>query len=115
MIDYHKELVSALKSVLPVHYEMTLTKGTATPCITYTEINNYVERNGDTLVYGRVTFQVKVWANNMSDIQKYSLQIDDVLRPLGFTRTNSNELCDFNSTMIQKVMTFHGLYIEQFN
>lgn len=115
MIDYHKELVSALKSVLPTHYEMTLKRGTATPCISYMETNDYVDSNGDTLGYGRVTFQVKVWANNISDIQKYALQIDDVLRPLGFTRINSNELYDINSTMIQKVMTFEALYLEQFN
>lgn len=115
MIDYHKELVSALKSVLPTHYEMTLTKGTATPCISYMLTNDYVDSKGDTLGYSRIQYQVKVWGNNIADLQKYALQIDDVLRPLGFTRTNSNELYDINSTIIQKVMTFEALYLEQFN
>ena len=115
MIDYHKNLVAALNKILPTHYEMILHSGLATPCISYMEINNYVDSNGDTLGYGRVTFQVKVWANNISDIQKYAIKVDDVLRPLGFKRISSGELYDQNSTMIQKIMTFEALYLEQFN
>lgn len=33
MINYHSQLVAALKTVLPTHYELTLTSGTETPCI----------------------------------------------------------------------------------
>ena len=34
MIDYHSNLVSALKTIgIPVHYEMTLHSGLATPCV----------------------------------------------------------------------------------
>ena len=47
MIDYHKELVSALNNVLPTHYELALTKDTTIPCISYQERNNYVDVNGD--------------------------------------------------------------------
>ena len=43
MIDYHNSLVSALKTVLPAHYEMTLTSKTETPCISYMETNNYMD------------------------------------------------------------------------
>ena len=49
MINYHKELVSALNTVLPTHYEMTLHSGLETPCISYMELNNYVVDNGDTM------------------------------------------------------------------
>ena len=42
MIDYHGDLVTALKTILPTYYEMTLHSGLATPCISYMEINNYV-------------------------------------------------------------------------
>lgn len=114
MIDYHKELVSALNSVLPTHYEMALTAGTETPCISYQERNNYVSSSGDTLGYSRIIYTVKVWANDITDIQKYSLMIDDVLRPLGFKRTSANELYDINSTMIQKVLTFEALALETY-
>ena len=35
MINYHRELVKALNTILPTHYEMTLTSKTKTPCISY--------------------------------------------------------------------------------
>lgn len=56
MIDFNKELVSALNTVLPTHYEMALTSKTNTPCISYMEINNYSFASGDTLGYSRITY-----------------------------------------------------------
>ena len=114
MIDYHKELVSALNTVLPAHYEMTLTSDTKTPCISYMEVNNYVVANGDTLGYSGISYQVKVWGKELADLQKYAKQIDDVLRPIGFTRTSTNELSDNKSGMIQKIMSYEGMALETF-
>ena len=116
MIDYNKELVSALKTVLPTHYEMALTSKTATPCISYMETNNYAttDPTGATLGYSRITYQVKVWANTIAAIQKHSLEVDEVLRPLGFKRISSGELYDNNSSMIQKIMTYECLALEEF-
>lgn len=114
MIDYHSNLVNALNTVLPTHFEMVLHSGLTTPCISYMEINNYVDTNGDTLGYSRVSYQVKVWGNQIADLQKYSLQIDEVLRPLGWKRTASTELYDPNSTMIQKILTYEALGLENF-
>ena len=114
MIDYHKNLVNALKSILPTHYEMTLTSGIKTPCISYMETNNYVSNSGDTLGYSRITYQIKVWGNNIADLQKYALLIDSVLRPIGFKRIAAGELYDNNSTMIQKILTYEALAIEEY-
>ena len=115
MIDYHKNLISALQTIgIDVHYEMSLHSGLATPCISYMEVNNYVDRNGDTLGYSRLTFQIKVWANNIATIQEYALKVDQVLRPLGFTRISSGELYDNNSSMIQKIMTYEALASENY-
>ena len=114
MIDYHSNLVTALDTILPTHYEMALTSKTATPCISYMETNNYVERNGGTLGYSRITYQIKVWGNDIATLQKYALQIDSVLRPLGWKRISSGELYDNESTMIQKIMTFEALASETF-
>lgn len=114
MIDYHSNLVSALNTILPTHYEMTLHSGLATPCISYMEINNYVDSSGDTLGYSRITYQVKVWGNNIAELQKYALQIDTVLRPLGWKRISSGELYDNNSTMIQKILTYEALASENY-
>lgn len=114
MVNYHTELVSALNTILPTHYEMALTANTKTPCISYMEINNYTSSNGDTLGYSYITYQVKIWANDIATIQRYALEIDKVLRPLGFKRISSGELYDNQSTMIQKIMTYEGLALEDY-
>ena len=114
MINYHTKLVSALNTILPTYYEMTLHRGLKTPCISYMETNNYVDANGDTLGYSRIQYQVKVWSNDIADLQKYSLAIDNALRPLGWKRTASIELYDNNSTMTQKVLTYECLALEAF-
>lgn len=114
MIDYHASLVSALEKILPTHYEMTLHSGLATPCISYMETNNYVSNDGNTLGYSRITYQVKVWGNEIAELQKYALEIDKALRPLGFKRVSSGELYDYQSTMIQKIMTYEALALEQY-
>ena len=114
MIDYNKELVSALKTVLPTHHELALTSQNTVPCISYQERNNYVSVNGDTRGYSIISFTVKVWANKIADIMKYAVEVDDVLRPLGFKRISTNELYDHNSTMIQKIMTYECLALEEY-
>lgn len=114
MIDYHSNLVDALKTILPTHYEMTLTSKTATPCISYMEMNNYADASGDTLGYSRITYQVKVWGNDIALLQKYALQIDSTLRPLGWKRISSGELHDRASTMIQKILTYEALASENY-
>ena len=114
MIDYHVELVNALKTILPTHYEMKLTSATATPCISYMEINNYEDSRGDTLGYSRINYQIKVWANDIAILQRYALEIDLVLRPLGWRRISSGELYDSQSTMIQKVLTYEALAYEKY-
>ena len=115
MIDYHKNLKSALQTIgIGVHYEMTLTNKTETPCISYMEINNYVAEYGSNLSYSRITYQIKVWSNDIAEIQEYALRIDEVLRPLGFKRISSGELYDNQSTMIQKILTYEALASETY-
>lgn len=114
MVDYHSLLVAALKKVLPTHYELNLTRGTKTPCISYQEANNYDDATGDTVGYSRISYTVKVWGNDIAEIQRYVSKIDIVLRPLGFKRTASGELGDRNSTMIQKILTYEALAFENY-
>ena len=114
MIDYHANLVSALNAVLPTYYEMALTSNASVPCISYMETNNYVSNSGSTLGYSVITYQVKVWANDIGTIQRYAQEIDKALRPLGFKRTASGELYDNESSMIQKIMTYEGLALETY-
>lgn len=114
MIDFHKDLVATLSTILPTHYELNLTSNTATPCISYQERNNYTTNSGDNVAYSRISYTVKVWGNDIGELQHYAMRIDEALRVLGFTRTSSGELHDINSTMIQKILTFEALAIENY-
>lgn len=114
MINYHAELVSVLQTILPTHYEMTLTSKTTTPCISFMEKNNYVSDSGDTLGYSRIQYQVKVWGNEMMKLCEYAEEIDRKLRTLGFKRVSSGELYDNNSTMKQKILTYEALAYENY-
>jgi hypothetical protein len=114
MINYDIELVSKLKTVLPTYYELVLTNKTKTPCISYQEANNYSTDSGDTLGYSRITYTVKVWDTDIEALKNYSRQIDDVLRPIGFKRIASGELFDYNSSMIQKILTYEALALEEY-
>jgi hypothetical protein len=116
MIDFHSNVVSALNTILPTHYEMALYSGLEVPCISYMETNNYAASNtiGATIGYSHITYQVKVWANNIADLQKYALEVDKALRPLGFKRIASGELYDNNSTLMQKILTYEALALENY-
>ena len=114
MINYHDELVSALEKVLPTHYELALTKDTQVPCISYQERNNYVEVNGDTLGYSHISYTIKVWGRfyDMDAMQQAVLNIDAVLRPLGFKRISANEL--YQEPILQKILVYECLALEHF-
>lgn len=115
MIDFDKELVLALKQVLPVHYELVLTSGMKTPCISYQEINNYDDATGTTFGYSKVSYRIKVWGDDLEVLKQKAREIDAVLRPLGFKRTSGGgELYDKNSTMIQKIMNYEALASENY-
>ena len=114
MIDWHKHIVTALSDILPTYYELTLTGDIKAPCISYTEANNYDEATGDTLGYSAVSYQVKVWATDMATIQVNALLVDAALRPLGFKRTSAAEFHDRISGMIQKIMIYEALGLENY-
>ena len=116
MIDYHSNLVSALQTIgIDVHYEMVLHSGLTTPCISYMELNNSMAETGDTLGYSNIQYQISIWSNDIADLQKYAVQVDAVLRPLGWRRISSGEMYDNNSTMCRKLLIFEALALEQFN
>ena len=114
MIDYHKEIVATLQNILPTHYEMQLTSGTSLPCISYMELSNVDNSTGDTIGYSTLSFQVKVWAHSLQDLQNYSKQIDSAMRGLGFARVGSAELFNNQTTIMQKVLTYDALAVENY-
>ena len=114
MVDYDMQLVSTLQTILPTHYELVLTSNTKTPCISYQETNNYSVENGNTIGYSRITYTVKVWDTDIEALKSYAKQIDDALRPIGFKRVATGELFDYNSAMIQKILTYEALALEEY-
>lgn len=114
MINYHTDLIAALNTILPTHYELVLHSGLATPCISYMELSNVDDTTGDTVGYSRLQYQVKVWGHNIEELQRYALEIDKKLRPIGFTRVGATELYDYNSTLMQKVLTYEALALENY-
>ena len=115
MNNYHLTVITALKTVgLPVHYEMFLHSGLETPCISYLEISNIDELNGNTHGYSRIAYQVKLWGNDIEIIQNYIKPLDNAMRSLGFKRISCQELYDTNSAMMQKVMTYEVIAYEEY-
>jgi hypothetical protein len=78
------------------------------------ELTNVDTDTGDTVGYSRITYQIKVWGNDIAVLQNYAIEIDKALRPLGFKRIGSGELYDNNSTMKQKILTYEGLAREEY-
>lgn len=115
MINFDKELVSALNKILPTHYELALTNKKTIPCISYQERDNADAETGDTIGYSRISYTIKVWGNEIKQIKQYAKQIDSILRPLGFKRISSGELFDNQSTMIQQIMTYEARGFEEYN
>lgn len=114
MINYDTNLVAALSNILPTYHEFQLTRGIATPCISYQEDDNYDKETGDTIGYSGIRYLVKVWGNDIAALKSYVLQIDKTLRPLGFKRVSTGELYDRNSTMIQKILTYEANALENY-
>lgn len=113
MINYHSKLVEALQTILPTYYEMTLHSGLETPCISYMERDNSAQETGDTIGYSRISYTIKVWGNDIGQLQQYAQQIDTTLRAIGFKRISSNEMYDNQSTMIQKILGYEALAKEE--
>lgn len=114
MVDFIPVVVNTLKTILPTYHELTLTSGIRTPCISYSQRNDYAVATGDTLGYSRLQFQIKVWSDKVSELMTYSLQIDEKMRLLGFNRISAGELWDRNSAMKQKILVYEALANEQF-
>lgn len=95
MIDYKPELVEHLSSLgLPVYYELFVDSSTATPCITYMEMNNTGYRGYEVVGrrYSYINFRIKLWGDDLSVLSPYRTSLDELMFSLGFTRTNYNEL-----------------------
>ena len=95
MIDYAPTLVEKLETILPTYTDAP-NQSVATPCITWFLYNDTQQETGDTLYYSYITYCVKVWGTEISDVVSYSAGVDEMMRNSGFTRTSSNIAHDSN-------------------
>jgi hypothetical protein len=92
MYNYNKELVKELDTILPTYYELFVDSSTQTPCITYLELNNIADLEGETLRYSNIAYRVKVWGTADDDLYPYTSLLDNKMFELGFKRRAYNEL-----------------------
>lgn len=113
MLSGKKEIVEELNKILPTYYELICDSNTKLPCFTYIEFENEQDKTGDTLGYSIIGYTIKLWADKVSDVDNYAIQLDKAMRKLGYRRRSSNELTVDNQ--IEKIMTYEALALEKFD
>ena len=114
MIDCKPQVYKRLCEIgLPCYYEVFLTKDTELPCISYYEMDNISDKEGDTLGYSSVRISTKVWGKDIKTISKYCGLIDEAMRELGFKRVTSNEV--WLDGIGQKQLVFQATGFENFD
>lgn len=107
MISFSKELFVELNRVLPTHYELFTDKEVKLPCLTYKTHDNSDAQVGDTIEYANIAYMVKVWSDRVADLDNYSLEVHEVMKALGFKRTNTNEI--FANGVGQRIMIYEAI------
>lgn len=111
MIDYTPTLVEELSQILPTHYELFVDSSTTTPCITYMKVGDTAQEEGDNVRYSALAYQIKIWADDYSDISSYSLLLDAKMKTLGFRRAQYNEL--WYNNHCSAIFRYEGLNREE--
>lgn len=110
MFRYKTELVNALDTVLPTYDELFLDSNTKTPCITYLELSNVADQEGDTLRYSTLAYRITVWGNPEDELEVYDEQLDNIMFALGFKRRAYNEIN--GNTVIRHIFTYQAQALE---
>lgn len=91
MIDYRKDLYTALSTILPTYPELFVKK-VDMPCITY-RLNNAADISyQDGFGYAELSFIIKIWGSTHDTLTQYEAALDDKMHELGFMLTSANEL-----------------------
>lgn len=113
MVNYHsnfRQLLLSASDGVEVYYE-SFDKKEAVPCISYLESNNSALATGDTLKYSDITYQIKIWAKDISELLSISNKLDNKLTSSGFQRTTSFEQKD--DGLLVKVMRYSAIGYER--
>lgn len=113
MIDYAPTLVTELETLkLNVYAEHFLTADTPVPCISYMINDDQQYLTGDTFGYSNLYYSVKIWAKTVAELEDYGVQIDKLMRSLGFVRIGTTTL--WVGTIGQKQLRYRALASETF-
>lgn len=110
MYNYKKELKAHLDSILPAYYELFVDSHTDLPCVTYYELANTAEAEGDTLRYSNIAFRVTLWGSDYDDLVEYVPALDLLMFSLGFKRRGYNEIIE--SGLCQLIFTYQATAVE---
>ena len=114
MTDITVRVVEQLNKVLPTYYEMFLDNSQPLPCISYTQIENADEALGNYRAWSRITYKIKIWCNQVSDITQYGIDIDNKLAEIG--RFHRNGVQDIRyGDLICRIMDYTILVNEIFD
>lgn len=93
MIDYKPTLKQELeKAGVPVYYELFVDSSTKTPCVTYIESNNSSYLEGDNLFYSNLSYNIKIWGNDLAILIPIANKVSNIMHAQGFKRISYNEL-----------------------
>ena len=114
MLDLKPIVYQQLCTVgLPCYYELIVSKDTELPCITYLEMQNMADEEGNTLGYSTIRFSIKVWAKDVRTLSQTSISIDEKMRLLGFSRVTTSEL--WLDGIGQRQLLYSCKAVEKFN
>ena len=114
MIDITPQVVEQLNTVLPTQYGMILDTSLGLPCITYIPIENRDEALGNTQAYSTITYKIRIWCNEVSNITQYQAQVDEALASIG--RFHRNGVQDIiYGDLICRMLDYTILVKEIFN
>ena len=112
MIDYHKRIRNLLSNAttVPIYYE-SFSEKVGVPCVSYLEANNASAAIGNTLSYSSIDYMIKIWAQNIEEIQTIALSIDAAMLGAGFTRTSSYDTSD--EGLLVKILRYQATAYEK--
>jgi hypothetical protein len=77
------------------------------PCISYYESNNSEEESYETNEYCNISYQIDIWATKSSDCSTYALQVDSLMRTMGFKREFAADM--FTDGTYHKTMRYAAM------
>lgn len=114
MVDITPLVVEKLNQVLPAQYGMFLDTSLPLPCISYIPIENRDEALGNYQGWSTITYKIRIWCNEVSNITHYMEQVDEKLAELGrFHRNGVQDL--IYGDLICRIMDYSVLINEIFD